>query len=192
MDMNKGPHTTDRRWRARVLLGLLIALTTWTSAWPLNPSGAGMPVAVYEGQLSVDVREVPVREVLAVIGQQAGLRVHVDAAATRTVTAQFTDMALDQGLRRLLRAASLSHTLLYTRGPAGTVNLQEVRVFGEARGEVPTSHHRAPTTRAERAAALQTSLVQEAPAEPAQAAEPEQEVEPEAEDAEQGEDDRQD
>jgi type II secretory pathway component GspD/PulD (secretin) len=177
----KHSYSSNPHWTCGLLVGLLIVLTAWTSAWPLNPSGAGMPVAVHEGQLSVNVREAPVDEVLALIGQQAGLRMHVDAAATRTVTAQFTDMALDQGLRRLLRAASLSHTLLYTRGPAGTVNLQEVRVFAEARGEVPTSHHRAPTARAERAAALQTSLVQEAPAEPEQEAEPELEVEPEAE-----------
>jgi type II secretory pathway component GspD/PulD (secretin) len=179
MDM-KRPLSTQRRGSYGVLIGVLMTLATWTSAWPLSPLGEGVSLAVHAGQLSVDVREAPVDEVLALIGEQAGLRVHVDAAATRTVTAQFTDMALDQGLRRLLRAASLSHTLLYTRGPAGTVHLQEVRVFGEARGEAPTSHHRAPTARAERAAALQTSLVQEAPAEPEQEAEPEPEVEPEA------------
>jgi hypothetical protein len=133
-----------------------------------------------------------VREVLAVIGQQAGLRVHVDAAATRTVNAQFTAMALDQGLRRLLRAAALGHTLLYTRGPTGTVLLEEVRVYGEARGEAPTSHDRVPRGRSPRAAALQTSLPQEARAEPEEEAAPEPEVEPEHEGAEQDGDDTQD
>jgi len=62
-----------------------------------------MHVTVSEGSLSVDLREAPVREVLTMIGRQAGLRVRIDAKATRMVSAQFTGMALDQGLRRLLR-----------------------------------------------------------------------------------------
>ena len=43
MDL-KRPDSTDRHWRSRVRLGLLIALTTWTSAWSLKPSGTGIPV----------------------------------------------------------------------------------------------------------------------------------------------------
>jgi type II secretory pathway component GspD/PulD (secretin) len=172
-------HVTDRRWHCSALVGLLIALTAWTSAWPLKPLGGRMPVTVHEGQLSVDLREASVREVLAAIGQQAGLRVHVNAAANRTVNAQFTNVALDQGLRRLLRAASLSYTLLYARGPAATDILQEVRVFGEARGEPPTSHDRARLERVQRAAARRSSLPPEAHGGPEPEAEPEQEVEPE-------------
>jgi type II secretory pathway component GspD/PulD (secretin) len=171
------PHATNRRWSGRVLAGLLIALTAWTSAWPqasmrhagrapLRPLGAGIPVAVHAGQLSVDLWEAPVQEVLAAISQQAGVRVHIDASAHHTVTAQFTDMMLDQGLRRLLRAASLSYTLLYARGPAATVILQEVRVFGEARGAVPASHDWAGTARAQRVAALRPPLSQEEHTEP--------------------------
>jgi type II secretory pathway component GspD/PulD (secretin) len=185
-------HSMDRRWSCSVLLGLLVALTTWTSAWPLKPLGARSPVVVHEGQLSVELREAQVRDVLAAIGQQAGLRVHVDASANRTVNAQFTDMELDQGLRRLLRAASLSYTLLYARGPASTVILQEVRVFGEARGEAPASHDRTPTERAQRAAALLAPRPQEERAEPEPEAEPEQEVEAGPEEPEQDGDDAED
>ena len=179
-------YSTDRRWSCSVLLGLLIALTAWTSAWPMKPLGTRSPVVVHEGQLSVNLREAPVWDVLAAIGQQAGLRVHVDASANRTVNAQFTDVELDQGLRRLLRAASLSYTLLYARGPASTVILQEVRVFGEARGEAPASHDRTPTERAQRSAALLAPLPQE------EHAEPEQEVEPEPEESKPDGDDTQD
>jgi type II secretory pathway component GspD/PulD (secretin) len=171
----KYPHTIDRRWRASVLVGLLIALTAWTRVWPLSPPEARLHVAVHEGQISVDVREAPVREVLAAIGQQAGLLVLVDTAANRSVNAQFTGMELDQGLRRLLRAASLNYSLLYTRGPAATVILQEVRVFGEA----PAGKDWAPSERAQRAAAPSPSLPQEEPPE-LEPTELEQDVEPEA------------
>jgi hypothetical protein len=171
--MTTPPHFTDRRWRRSACVSLFIALTAWTSVWPPKPLGAQMAVAVHEGQLSVDLREAPVQGVLAVIGQQAGLRVHGAAAAGRTVNAQFTDMPLDQGLRRLLRAASLSYTLLYARGPAATAILQEVRVFGEAPAQGPARHDRAPLERGQHAAALPTPLPQEEQAAPEQDAEPE-------------------
>ncbi len=123
---------------------------------PLRPLGAQMHVTVDEGSLSVDLREASVREVLAAIGQQAGLRVRIDAAVTRTVSAQFTAMTLDQGLRRLLRVTSLSYALLYTRGPAATAILHEVRVFGEARREGLANHDQASIQLAQRAAARLT------------------------------------
>ena len=62
-------HSTDRRWSCSVLLSLLIALTACTSAWPMKPLRAWSPVQVHEGQLSVDLREAQVRDVLAAIGQ---------------------------------------------------------------------------------------------------------------------------
>jgi hypothetical protein len=132
-----------------------------------------MHVAVHEGQLSVDLYEAQVRDVLAAIGQQAGLRVYVDASAHRTVNAQFTAMELDQGLRRLLRAASLSYALRYTQGPAVTGILQEVRVFGEEPSGATTSPNLAPGARAQRPAALRTpspqqERVEEEPAQPEQ------------------------
>jgi type II secretory pathway component GspD/PulD (secretin) len=134
------------RWGCRVLLGLLMTLTVWTGTSPearmregapvaRGPLEAPMSVTVQEGSLSVNLQDVPVQEVIAMIGQQAGLRVRIDAAATQRVSAQFTAMALDQGLRRLLRGASLSYALLYTQGSAATASLEEVRVFGEPRRE---------------------------------------------------------
>jgi hypothetical protein len=134
------------RWGCRVLLGLLMTLTVWTGTSPearmregahvaQGPLEAPMSVTVQEGSLSVNLQDVPVQEVIAMIGQQAGLRVRIDAAATQRVSAQFTAMALDQGLRRILRGASLSYALLYTQGSAATASLDEVRVFGEPRRE---------------------------------------------------------
>jgi hypothetical protein len=174
----KRPRSTDRRWSCSALVGLLIALATWTSAWSLNLPGAGMHVAVHEGELSVDLRAAQMRDVLAMIGRQAGLRVHIDAATNGRIDAQFTGMALDQGLRRLLRAASVSYTLLYARGPAEAVILQEVRVFSGVRGEVTVSHDRPRIGRDHSSAGLVTSLPQE------EGAEPEEETEPEPEEPE--------
>jgi hypothetical protein len=181
----KPPYATPQGWSCRVLMGLLMTLTVCTVGWPqppvrdaesarLRPRGAQMHVTVDEGSLSVDLREASVREVLATIGQQAGLRVRTDAAATRMVSAQFTGMALDQGLRHLLRVASLNYALLYTRGPAATAILHEVRVFGEERREEPANHDQAPIQPTQHAAAQLSLPAQEEHAEP-------QPTEPEAE-----------
>jgi hypothetical protein len=187
----KPPYATALRWSCRLLMGLLITLTVCTVGWPqarmrdagstpLKPLGAQMHVTVDGGSLSVDLREAPVREVLATIGRQAGLHVRIDAEATRTVSAQFTAMTLDQGLSRLLRVASLNYALLYTRGPAATAILHEVRVFGEGRREELADDSQAPIQLAQHAAAQLTPPPREERAEP-QPTEPEQEADASAE-----------
>jgi hypothetical protein len=98
-----------------------------------GPQEAPRSVTVPEGSRSVNLPDVPVPEVIAMIGQQAGLRVRLDAAATPRVSAQFTALPWEQGLRRLLRGASLSDALLYTHGAAATARLDEGRVCGEPR-----------------------------------------------------------
>jgi hypothetical protein len=53
-------------------------------------------------------------------------------------------MEIEEGLRRLLRLASLSHLFQYAPGPSGKVVLAEVRVLGEGKDATPR-----PTTIAE-------------------------------------------
>ena len=75
----------------------------------------------------------------------ADLRVRMEAGDARTVTAQFTAMAVEPGLRRVLRAASLSFALTYTPGPGASPALAEVRVFpgalDTAREALPPDAH---------------------------------------------------
>jgi hypothetical protein len=157
--------TPDRRWACGVLVGLLIGLTASTNAWSRRPQGEAMHVAVHGGQLSVDLHEAPVRGVLAAIGRQAGVRIAVKTSADRTVNARFTDLALDQGLRRLLRAASLNFSLVYARDSDTTDSLREVHVFGEGGDRAAPSHDRPRRERVSRTAAVRNPPPQEAPGE---------------------------
>jgi hypothetical protein len=120
--------TTHLR-HGRVWGSLALTLLAGTGAWAED---ARLRVAVAAGQLSVNLQEAPMREVLTAIGRQAGLHVRMESAAPRTVTAQFTAMDVEAGLRRLLRAAALSYALEYSRGTDATATLQAVRVFGAA------------------------------------------------------------
>ena len=71
---------------------------------------------------------------LAQIGAQAGVRIVLAPPAARQVSAQFSGVELDAGLRHLLRLAALSYVMLYGPGPTGAPVVQEVRVYGgEAR-----------------------------------------------------------
>jgi type II secretory pathway component GspD/PulD (secretin) len=102
---------------------------------PIAQLGAGAPhlqVAVHQGRLSVNLWEADLGEVLAQIHQQAGISFRVSPSPQSTVSIQFTDMALDQGLRRVLQLASRSYAMHYGVGLTGEATLQEVQVFAEA------------------------------------------------------------
>jgi len=173
----KQPRPTYQSWICSALVGLLLVLTSGTSALPSSPSEAAMQVAIYEGEISVDLKAAQIREVLAVIGQQANLRIYIDEATNGTVHAQFRGIALDEGLRRLLHAASLSYTLLYARGSAEAAILQEVRVFGVTHGE-PTPHREKPRLGREQRTAGQIAAMPPEESEEPEPSELDEEIEP--------------
>jgi hypothetical protein len=131
-----------------IVAGLLVLLLPGTGAWsqgqrlhaedtPQRSAMHGRAVMVEEGRLSVDVQVADLGEVLAQIRQQAGIRISAGPNAGKRISAQFAGVELEEGLRRLLRLASLNHLFLYGPGPAGTVAITEVRVLGEGSAEPP-------------------------------------------------------
>jgi hypothetical protein len=94
-------------------------------------------IMVHQGRLSVHLQEADVRDVLAAIGQQAGITILGDPGPGTRVSTQFTSMPLDEGLRHLLRLASLSSTMLYTHNPTGALVLTAVYVFEAGTGPAP-------------------------------------------------------
>lgn len=130
-----------------VMAGLLVVLIPWTGALSQGkePNAADIHqrgrekvyIAVQQGRLSVDLREVDIGEVLVRIGQEIGIPILFASNSQKRIGASFANVELDEGLRRLLRLASLSHIILYTRGPSGVVGIKEVRVFGEERQGAP-------------------------------------------------------
>jgi hypothetical protein len=148
--MEANPQHRRIRYRLCGIMAGLLVLLPGTGAWSpgkglyaedTRPRRAApeRAVVVHQGQLSVDVQAADLGEVLAQIGQQAGIRISAGPSAGKTVNARFADVELEEGLRRLLRLASLSHLFLYAQGPAGTVAITEVRVVGEGTAEPPSS-----------------------------------------------------
>jgi hypothetical protein len=120
-----------------VILLLVPVAQPWAGApppgdIPVQTRAPRLQVAVHQGRLSVDLWQADLRDVLAQIRQQAGISISVRPGPEHTVSVQFTAVALDQGLRRLLQLASWSYAMRYAPGPTGEVALQEVQVFAEA------------------------------------------------------------
>src|SRR4051794_37324040 len=131
-----------------LVAGLLGLLTLGTVSWSQGTgrqaedtrqrrAAQGLQVVVQAGRLSVDLQEADLGEVLAQIGRQAGIRVSSGPSSGKRISARFAGVELEEGLRRLLRLASLSHSVLYATGPAGTVAMTEVRVLGEGKDPSP-------------------------------------------------------
>jgi hypothetical protein len=81
---------------------------------------SGVPAAqlhptVQQGRLSVDLRDAEVAEVLARLGQDAGVLITGSPTSEARVSAQFTDVELEVAVRRLLRLAALSSCPKITR-----------------------------------------------------------------------------
>ena len=141
-------HQYKGYWIFGIVAGLLVLLIPCTGAWSqgkgLQAEGTrqrsaakGLYVGVQEGRLSVDVQEADLGEVLTQVGRQAGIRISSSPSSGKRVSARFASVELEEGLRRLLRLASLSHIFLYANGPGGTVTISEVRVLGEGQDTTP-------------------------------------------------------
>jgi hypothetical protein len=141
-------HQYKGYWIFGIIAGLLVLLIPGTGAWPqgkgLQVEGTrqrsaakGLNIVVQEGRLSVDLQEEDLGEVLTQVGRQAGIRISSGPSSGKRVSARFASVELEEGLRRLLRLASLSHIFLYANGPGGTVTISEVRVLGEGQDTTP-------------------------------------------------------
>jgi hypothetical protein len=128
-----GPTRSLRHHRHQLWRGVagLLALLLVAVAQP-RAGGPRLQVAVHQGQLSVDLWEADLGEVLAQIHQQTGISIRVSPSPAQTLGIQFTDVPLDQGLRRLLQLASRSYAMYYAPGPTGEPALRELQVFTEA------------------------------------------------------------
>lgn len=132
MGANRAHHGAAR-WRLGVVTALLVGLLAGLAAGAPAPAGRRLRIVAHDGQLSVDVHQAEIGAVLAQIGAQAGVRIVLAPPAARQVSAQFSGVELDAGLRHLLRLAALSYVMRYGPGPTGAPVVQEVRVYG---GEV--------------------------------------------------------
>ena len=108
-----------------VLAGVTVLVLVGST--PVGVLANELTVEVAGGRLSVNAVDVPLADVLIAIGQRAQARILIesgleDQVSKERVTAAFEGLAMDEGLRRLLKGRSF----LLGFGPAG---VDEVRVY---------------------------------------------------------------
>ena len=127
------------KWMRELVLWSLFVMTCWPIQGPQGGTQGIMQdepqtwvkIAVDRGRLSVDLRQADIQMVLASIAERAGITITMESIDQRAISARFTDLELETGLRRLLQLASLNYTILYSQGQAGAAVIKEVIVFGE-------------------------------------------------------------
>jgi HEAT repeat protein len=95
-----------------------------------NAPPAMVEMAIREGLLSVKLRHAPMADVLLAIGAQAGFEVIIRGDLSAPVTWSFSDLPLDEGIRRLLAGSALVMIYTPSQGQAGLRPLAKVIALG--------------------------------------------------------------
>jgi HEAT repeat protein len=99
-------------------LGVLLAVGTVgvAIAGPGDERATFIEVTVDRSQLTVDLRHAPLDHVLRLVGERAGVDVTLRGNLTAPVTRSFTDLPLEEGIRRLADG----HSVAVTYGATGS------------------------------------------------------------------------
>jgi len=73
-------------------------------------SGTTLDVRVSRGELTVDVHEAPLAQVLRTVGERSGVAVTLRGDFSAPITQSFTSVPLEEGIRRLARGHSVAVT----------------------------------------------------------------------------------
>src|SRR6185436_18245402 len=119
--------------RHRFLYGIVI--------WLLLVGAAPAGVQIQSGKLTVHTKGAALKDVLGAISQQGGIAFKTIGGGglpEASVTEEFTDLSLDQGIARLL--SRWDYALIKEEG---TDRLKEVYIFASGTGSVPMAEARA-------------------------------------------------
>jgi len=128
---------------AIILTAVLLAGLPDTSALSAQApapeaSAPSQSVTVDRGLLTVDVRDMPLDEVLRTISDRSGVNITVHSGGATKVTQTFSGLGLDEGIRRLAPAYNV--VLVYgsaePEGRPGATRLVEVHVYETSKSPV--------------------------------------------------------
>lgn len=88
-----------------------------------------MEVSMAGGRLSVNLRDIPLADVLRLIGQEARVKVNLDGQFLAPITGTFIGLSLESGIRRLTRGHSSSFAYESPSDPGQAARLTEIWVI---------------------------------------------------------------
>lgn len=130
-------------WAATLLVASVASAAPESPRTPgatLNARGA--EVIVQSGRLSVRVHQTRLEEVLEAVAREAGLEIVLKGTFDTPVTATFTDLPLDEGIRRLCRGQWI--VMIYDGPPgeepgSGLSKVSVTSAFSDPRVANPTT-----------------------------------------------------
>ena len=147
IDLSKGPGKICGGLRFGVLAGLVLTAVPLSVEMLSHPSLAATkdeasPPTVYvvvkAQYLTLSVRDAPLADVLRAIAQQAEFRLTIAGDLSSPVSWSFSEVTLDQGIRRLVR--NFDHVLIYRSDRARSMprSPAELIVYGAPDGRFAT------------------------------------------------------
>ena len=134
------PPVGERERKRATLLALLLlgsALITAgradAAAGPEASRGSGA-IVVRGDRLTVRVTDAPLHAVLRTLERQSGIRIPVDPTMAERISVAFEDLALEEGVRRLV--GSRPAVFVYEAAEGGAPRLVEVLLYGAGRSRL--------------------------------------------------------
>ena len=97
-------------FRATAIFALALGLAAGAVGASLANSSTFLDVLVSRGELTVDARNAPLAQVLQTVGKRAGIEVTLRGDFSTPITASFTGVPLEEGIRRLAHGHSVAVT----------------------------------------------------------------------------------
>lgn len=131
-DGTKGGDVKISRTISCVSLSLLVSLFT---SLPGLPADAPFALHAKNNRLTLSVEDADLVKVLSEIVDQTGIRVVIYGQLDKTISTRFSDLPLDEGLRRVVR--DFNHVFIYDVGKGKKENpvIREVIIYAEG-GEI--------------------------------------------------------
>jgi hypothetical protein len=139
---------TSKEWLFVVFLVIGGQALVMRGAAPTTPTGPiddkAMLIHVAGDHLTVELQGVPLETALAEIGRRTAIEIAIAGSLSRTISIEFHDLPVEEGLRRLLRGYNWVMLYADSETRAGST-LKKVTVLSAGDREHPTPVAAAPT-----------------------------------------------
>jgi hypothetical protein len=110
----------------------LLFVVPWTAA--ATPRAGALEVLVASSRVTLNAREAPLAELLAAIGQKAGVKIVLLGKVDELITDKFTDLPIDDALKRVARHQSVVFIYGAPREESRAPSVREVWITGPSSG----------------------------------------------------------
>jgi hypothetical protein len=115
----------DYPWWHHALIPLLILAFAQSAL--ANAEPAMLSLYCNDNRLTVSLKDVPLRAVLEKIAQEAGISIVLKGSAENRVSAEFSGIGIEEGIKRLTKGSS--HAFIYARNDPEALFSKPMTVF---------------------------------------------------------------